>query len=412
MDLKRADNKIYLLIHKEIKRQNNTLSLIASENYVSKAVLEPLGTPLTNKYSEGYPKKRYYAGNRYIDEIELLAIERAKKLFSAEHANVQPHSGSQANFAVYLAFLEPKDRVLGIDLSSGGHLTHGASVNVSGKLYDFATYGVDRKTEILDYEEIARIARKTKPKLIICGATAYSRKIDFKKFKKIADGVGAYLMADIAHIAGLVVVGEHPHPFPWCDIVTTTTHKTLRGPRGGLILCKKEFAQKIDRAVFPGIQGGPMDNIIAAKAVCFLEASKPSFKKYAKQIVKNAKVMEEGFSKDGIRMVSNGTDNHLILLDISKYSESSKKIQNDLEEVGIVVNRNAIPYDARSPFDPSGIRIGTPAITTRGFDENDSKKLAGMIALIIKNPDKKNKGAVKKEIAKFAKKYPIYNESI
>lgn len=406
MDLKKTDSKIYSLIQKEIKRQNETLSLIASENYVSKAVLEPLGTPLINKYSEGYPQKRYYAGNRYIDKIETLAIERAKKLFSAEHANVQPHSGSQANFAVYLALLEPKDRVLGIDLSSGGHLTHGASVNVSGKLYDFSTYGVDRKTKILDYEEIAKIARKTKPKLIICGTTAYPRKIDFKRFKEIADSVGAYLMADIAHIAGLIVVGEHPHPFPWCDVVTTTTHKTLRGPRGGLILCKKEFAQKIDRAVFPGIQGGPLDNIIAAKAVCFLEASKPSFKKYAKQIIKNAKAMEEGFSKNGIRIASGGTDNHLMLLDISKYSESSKKIQNDLEEVGIVVNRNAIPYDTRSPFDPSGIRLGTPAITTRGFDEKSSKKLAELIALVIKNPDKKNKSMVKKEVAKFAKKYP------
>lgn len=408
MDLKKADSKIYSLIQKEIKRQNETLSLIASENYVSNAVLEPLGTPLTNKYSEGYPKKRYYAGNRYIDEIEILAIERAKKLFSAEHANVQPHSGSQANFAVYLALLEPKDRVLGIDLSSGGHLTHGASVNVSGKLYDFSTYGVDKKTEMLDYKEIVKIAQDVKPKMIICGTTAYSRMIDFKKFREIADSIGAYLMADIAHIAGLIVVGEHPHPFPWCDVVTTTTHKTLRGPRGGLILCKKEFAQKIDRAVFPGIQGGPLDNIIAAKAVCFLEASKPSFKKYAKQIIKNAKAMEEGFSKNGIRIASGGTDNHLMLLDISKYSESSKKIQNDLEEVGIVVNRNAIPYDTRSPFDPSGIRLGTPAITTRGFDEKSSKKLAELIALVIKNPDKKNKSMVKKEVAKFAKKYPIY----
>lgn len=410
MDLSKTDNKIYSLIKKEIARQKETLSLIASENYASEAVLEAIGTPLINKYSEGYPQKRYYAGNKYIDEIETLAIERAKKIFSTEHANVQPHSGSQANFAVYLALLEPKDRVLGVDLSSGGHLTHGASVNVSGKLYDFATYGVDRKTEILDYEDIAKIAQDIKPKLIVCGATAYSRKIDFQKFRKIADSVGAYLMADIAHIAGLVVVGEHPHPFPWCDVVTTTTHKTLRGPRGGLILCKKEFAQKIDRAVFPGIQGGPLDNIIAAKAVCFLEASKPSFKKYIKQVLKNAKAMEEEFSINRIRIASGGTDNHLILLDISKYSESSKKIQNDLEEVGIVVNRNAIPYDTRSPFDPSGIRIGTPAITTRGFNEKDSKKLAGLIALIIKNPDKKNKADVKKIIAELTRKYPIYSK--
>lgn len=408
MDLSKTDNKIYSLIRKEVTRQKETLSLIASENYASEAVLEAIGTPLINKYSEGYPQKRYYAGNRYIDEIEVLAIERAKKIFSAEHANIQPHSGSQANFAVYLALLEPKDRVLGVDLSSGGHLTHGASVNVSGKLYDFATYGVDRKTEILDYEEIAKIAQKIKPKLIVCGATAYSRKIDFQKFRKIADSVGAYLMADIAHIAGLVVAGEHQDPFPWCDVVTTTTHKTLRGPRGGLILCKKEFASKIDKAVFPGIQGGPLNNIIAAKAVCFLEASKPSFKKYIKQILKNAKAMEEEFSRNEIRIVSGGTDNHLMLLDISKYSESSKKIQNDLEEVGIVTNRNSIPYDVKSPFDPSGIRIGTPAITTRGFNESDSKKLAEIIALIIKNPDKKNKNSVKKEVAKFVKKYPIY----
>ncbi len=415
--LKKVDKKIYSQIKKEEKRQRETLSLIASENYVSGAVLEAMGTVLTNKYSEGYPKKRYYAGNEVIDEIESLAVERAKKIFGAEHANVQSHSGSQANEAVYLALLDPKDKVLGIDLSCGGHLTHGSSVNISGKFYRFYNYGVNKKTELLDYAQIEKIALKVKPKLIVCGTTAYPREINFKKFRAIADKVGAYLMADIAHIAGLVVAGEHKSPFPHCDVVTSTTHKTLRGPRGGLILCKKkdrldkknqDLAKKIDSAVFPGIQGGPLDNIIASKAVAFLEASKPSFFKYAKQITKNAKVMAEVFQKNEIRVVSGGTDNHIVLLDVSEYSESSKKIQNALEDVGIITNRNTIPYDKRSPFDPSGIRLGTPAITTRGLKEKDCLILAELISEIIKNPSQKNKNKVKKEIKKLTLKYPIY----
>ncbi len=416
MKLKNQDKKIYSLIQKEIKRQKETLSLIASENYVSEAVLEAQGSCLTNKYSEGYPKKRYYAGNEVIDNIESLAIKRAKELFGAEHANVQPHSGSQANEAVYLALLNPKDKVLGIDLFCGGHLTHGSSVNISGKFYKFYTYGVDKKTELLNYKEIEKIALKVKPKLIVCGTTAYPRAIDFKKFRVIADKVGAYLMADIAHIAGLVVAGEHENPFPHCDVVTSTTHKTLRGPRGGLILCKKtdrldkknpDLAKKIDTAVFPGIQGGPLDHVIAAKAVAFLEAKKPVFKKYAKQVVKNAKAMSEIFQKEGIRLVSGGTDNHIILLDVSEFSDSSKKIQNDLEEVGIITNRNTIPYDKRSPFDPSGIRLGTPAITTRGFKEKECVLLAKLISEVIKNPSKATKQKVKKEIKKLACKFKL-----
>jgi len=415
--LKKQDKKIYSLIEKEIKRQKETLSLIASENYTSEAVIEAMGTALTNKYSEGYAGRRYYAGNAVVDDIESLAVERAKKLFKAEHANVQPHSGSQANTAVYLALLEPKDKVLGIELSCGGHLTHGSSVNISGKFYKFYNYGVDKKTERLDYKEIEKVALRVKPKLIVCGTTAYSGAIDFKKFRKIANKTGAYLMADIAHIAGLVAGGEHMHPFPYCDVVTTTTHKTLRGPRGGMILCRKkdrlnkekpDLARKIDSAVFPGIQGGPLDNMIAAKAVSFLEALKPAFKKYIKQVVKNAKAMAEEFEKEGIRVVGGGTDNHIILLDISKYSESSKKVQNSLDEVGIVTNRNTVPYDERSPFNPSGIRLGTPGVTTRGLKEKDCKELAKLISEIIKNPNKALKQKIKKEIKKMVKKYPIY----
>jgi glycine hydroxymethyltransferase len=417
-NLKKEDKKIYSLIQKEIKRQKETLSLIASENYTSEAVIEAMGTALTNKYSEGYAHKRYYAGNKNIDEIEVLAQERAKKLFNAEHANVQPHSGSQANTAVYLALLDPEDKVLGIDLSCGGHLTHGSPVNISGKFYKFSNYGVDSKTERLNYKEIEKIALKVKPKLIVCGTTAYSGVIDFKKFRSIANKVGAYLMADIAHIAGLVAGGEHMNPFPYCDVVTTTTHKTLRGPRGGMILCKKkdrlnkekpDLARKIDSAVFPGMQGGPLDHVIAAKAVSFLEASKPSFKKYVKQVVKNAKVMAEEFQNNGIRVVGGGTDNHIVLLDLAKYTKSTTDLQNELDKIGIVTNKNTIPYDKRSPFNPSGIRLGTPGITTRGFKEKDCQKLAKLISEIIKNPNKSSKQKIKKEIGVLIKKYPIYS---
>jgi len=415
------DSKINALIKKEIIRQKEGLVLIPSENYASQEVLRAMGTPLSNKYSEGYPKKRYYGGNEFIDEIETIAIERAKKLFKAEHANVQPHSGSQANAAVYLALLNYGDKILGIDLSAGGHLTHGSKVNFSGKLYNFAHYGVNSKTEKIDLKEVEKIALKFRPKLIIVSTTTYSRTLDFKKFRQIADKVKAYLMADIAHIAGLVVTGLHPHPFPWCDVVTTTTHKTLRGPRGGLILSKikdrldKEgkynLAEKIDRAVFPGTQGGPLDHVIAAKAICFSEAMKPFFRKYQKQILVNAKAMANEFSKQKIRVVSGGTDNHLMVIDISPFGVESKKIQDELDKVGIYVNRNAIPFDKRPPYNPSGVRLGSPAITTRGFKEEECRQVVRLIAKLItniNNPIIKNQ--IKKETKKLLKKFPIYED--
>lgn len=419
MKLQKSDPKIYALIKKEIQRQKAGLVLIPSENYASEACLSAMGTPLSNKYSEGYPQKRYYGGNEFIDEIETLAIERAKKIFKAEHANVQPHSGSQANAAVYLALLKYGDRILGIDLSAGGHLTHGSKVNFSGKLYKFAYYGVDPETEKVDLKEVEKIARRFKPKLIIVSTTAYSRTLDFRGFRKIADKVKAYLMADIAHIAGLVVAGLHPHPFPWCDVVTTTTHKTLRGPRGGLILSKMKdrldpkgklnLAEKIDKAVFPGMQGGPLDHVIAAKAVCFLEAQKPAFKKYQKQIILNARAMADEFRRQGIRVVSGGTDNHLMLIDISSFGASSKKIQDELDRVGIYVNRNAIPFDKRPPYNPSGIRLGSPAITTRGLREKECREIVRLIVRLIKNVnDGKVKNQIKKEAQRMLKKFPIY----
>jgi len=421
MKLSKTDPKIYNLIKKEIERQKEGLVLIPSENYASPAIISAMGTPLSNKYSEGYPYKRYYGGNEFIDEIETLAIERAKKLFRAEHANVQPHSGSQANAAVYLALLNYRDKILGIDLSAGGHLTHGSPVNFSGKLYKFAHYGVDPKTEKVDLKEVEKTALKFKPKLIIISTTAYSRTLDFKNFRKIADKVNAYLMADIAHIAGLVVTGVHPHPFPYCDVVTTTTHKTLRGPRGGLILCKIEdrldpkgkwnLAQKIDRAVFPGMQGGPLDHVVAAKAVCFLEAMSPSFKKYQKQIILNASAMADEFQKQGVRVVSGGTDNHLMVIDISPFGLDSKRIQDKLDRVGIYVNRNAIPFDKRPPFNPSGIRLGSPAITTRGMKEKESREIVRLIVSLIKNIDNARiKNKIKKRVKEIVKKFPIYGD--
>ena len=419
MKLSKIDPKIYNLIKKEINRQKEGLVLIPSENYASTAVLAAMGTPLSNKYSEGYPQKRYYGGNEFIDKIEQLAIDRVKKIFKAEHANVQPHSGSQANAAVYLALLKYGDRILGIDLSAGGHLTHGSPVNFSGKLYKFDYYGVNPKTEKVDLKNVEKIALKFKPKLIIVSTTAYSRTLEFKKFRKIADKTGAYLMADIAHIAGLVVAGFHPSPFPYCDVVTTTTHKTLRGPRGGLILCKKSLAREIDKAVFPGMQGGPSEHVIAAKAVCFLEAMKPSFKKYQKQIISNAKVMADEFIKQGIRVVSGGTDNHLMVIDVSPFGDSSKKIQDELDKVGIFVNRNTIPFDKRSPYDPSGIRLGSPAITSRGMKERESRQIVGLIVELIKNQivdetktssSRFTNARIKKEVRKITKKFPIYDE--
>lgn len=419
MKLSKTDPKIYNLIKKEIERQKEGLVLIPSENYASPAVLSAMGTPLSNKYSEGYPYKRYYGGNEFIDEIETIAIERAKKLFKAEHANVQPHSGSQANAAVYLALLNYGDRILGIDLSAGGHLTHGSPVNFSGKSYNFSHYGVNSKTEKVDLKEVEKIALKFKPKLIIVSTTAYSRTLNFKGFRKIADKVKSYLMADIAHIAGLVVTGLHPHPFPWCDVVTTTTHKTLRGPRGGLILSKIKdrldpkgklnLAQKIDKAVFPGLQGGPLDHVIAGKAVCFLEATEPSFKKYQKQIILNARAMADEFKKQGIRVISGGTDNHLMVIDISPFSVGSKKIQDELDEVSIYVNRNAIPFDKRPPYNPSGIRLGPPAITSRGFKEKECREAVRLIVKLIKNIDnKKIKNQIKNEAEKIVRKFPVY----
>lgn len=421
MKLKKLDPKIYNLIKKEISRQKDGLDLIASENYASPAVLKAMGTPLSNKYSEGYPKRRYYGGNEFIDEIESLAIARAKKLFKAEHANVQSHSGSQANAAVYLALVNYKDKILGIDLSAGGHLTHGSPVNFSGQLYNFSYYGVNPKTEKIDFNEVEKIALKFKPKLIITSTTSYSRTLEFKKFRKIADKVKAYLMADIAHIAGLVIAGFHPHPFPYCDVVTTTTHKTLRGPRGGLILSKTKdrldqkgklnLAQKIDKGVFPGTQGGPLDHVIAAKAVCFLEAMKPSFKKYQKQIILNAKTMADEFQKQGIRVVSGGTDNHLMVIDISPFSLESKRIQDELDKVGIYVNRNAIPFDKRPPYNPSGIRLGSPAITSRGLKEKESRETVRLIVSLIKNiNNQKVKNQIKREVKKIVKKFPIYED--
>jgi len=419
MKFKNVDPKIYNLIKKEIARQKQGLVLIPSENYASEAVLKAMGTPLSNKYSEGYPKKRYYGGNEFIDQIEQIAIDRAKKLFKAEQANVQPHSGSQANAAVYLGLLDYRDKILGIDLSAGGHLTHGSPVNFSGKLYKFAYYGVNPKTEKVDLKEVEKIALKFKPKLIIVSTTSYSRTLNFKVFRRIADKVKAYLMADIAHIAGLVVTGLHPHPFPYCDVVTATTHKTLRGPRGGLILSKVKdrlepkgklnLAQKIDKAVFPGTQGGPLDQVIAAKAVCFLEAMKPSFRKYQKQVLINARAMADEFMKEGIKVVSGGTDNHLMVIDVSPFGDSSKRIQDELDRVGIYVNRNAIPFDKRPAYNPSGIRLGSPAVTSRGLKEKECRYVVRLIVRLIKDINNRElKNQIKKEVSKITKKFPIY----
>jgi len=416
INLKDKDSKIYDLIENEISRQRNGLTLIPSENYASLSVLSTMATPLSNKYSEGYPGKRYYSGNKFIDEIEVEAIERAKNIFKAEHANVQPHSGSQANEAAYFAILKPGDKVLALDLSSGGHLSHGAKINFSGRTYNFFHYGVDKETETIDFNEVEEKALKYNPKLIIASTTSYSRKLDFERFRKIADKVGAYLLADIAHIAGLVVAGLHPHPFPFADIVTTTTHKTLRGPRGGLVLCKEEdrlgsesLAKKIDRAVFPGIQGGPLEHVIAAKAVCFLEAAKLPFKEYQEQILLNSKAMVKVFKEEGFRIVSGGTDNHLFVVDIPSTNVPSMSIQNELEKVNIFVNRNKIPFDKRSAFDPSGIRMGTPAITSRGLKEEEAREVASLVCQLIKNIDSDSfKKEIAEKIKKVCQKFPIY----
>ncbi len=417
--LPQNDGEIAGLIEEEVARQRTGLELIASENYVSQAVLEAMGTPLTNKYSEGYPGKRYYGGNEVIDKIETLAIERAKQLFGAEHANVQSHAGAQANFAVYLALLNPGDTVLAMDLAHGGHLTHGSPVNFSGKWFKIVPYGVSKTDERVDMEEVARLAREHKPKMIIAGFSAYPRKLDFAKFAEIAKEVGAYLMVDMAHVAGLVATKLYPDPIPYADVVTTTTHKTLRGPRGAMILCKKEdrldpggkknLAQKIDSAVFPGSQGGPLEHIIAAKAVAFHEALQPEFVDYQKQVLKNAQAMAEAFIAEGGRIVSGGTDNHLLLLDVTPWGVGGKEAEQWLEAVGISANKNMVPFDERKPNDPSGVRLGTPAITTRGFDEAASKEVAVLIAKLLKS---KNDPSVAEEVSTkvraLADAHPLY----
>lgn len=412
MDYKAFDPELWQAIENEGVRQQNNLELIASENIVSKGVLAAQGSILTNKYAEGYPNKRYYGGCEFVDVVETLAIERAKELFGAKFANVQPHSGSQANTAAYLSLIEPGDTVLGMDLSAGGHLTHGSPVNFSGKTYHFVGYGVDPITEIIDYDVVRILAREHQPKLIVAGASAYSRTIDFAKFKEISDEVGAKLMVDMAHIAGLVAAGLHPNPVPYADIVTTTTHKTLRGPRGGMILTNDEgLAKKVNSAIFPGIQGGPLEHVIAGKAVAFKEALDPSFKEYAQQVIKNAKAMVDVFNNEPkARLVSGDTDNHLLLMEVTDFGLNGKEAEHLLDSVNITVNKNAIPFETLSPFKTSGIRIGTPAITSRGFKEDDAAKVAELIVKILSNKDDADMLAqLKQEVKSLTDKYPIYN---
>ena len=411
MDYKAFDPELWQAIENEGVRQQNNLELIASENIVSKGVLAAQGSILTNKYAEGYPNKRYYGGCEFVDIVETLAIERAKELFGAKFANVQPHSGSQANTAAYLALIEPGDTVLGMDLSAGGHLTHGSPVNFSGKTYHFVGYGVDPTTEVIDYDVVRILAREHQPKLIVAGASAYSRTIDFAKFREIADEVGAKLMVDMAHIAGLVAAGLHPNPVPYADIVTTTTHKTLRGPRGGMILTNdEELAKKVNSAIFPGIQGGPLEHVIAGKAVSFKEALDPSFKEYAQQVIKNAKAMVDVFNNEPkARLVSGDTDNHLLLMEVTGFGLNGKEAEHLLDSVNITVNKNSIPFETLSPFKTSGIRIGTPAITSRGFKEDAAAKVAELIVKVLSNKDDADVLAqVKQEVKNLTDKYPIY----
>ena len=406
-ELKEYDSEVYASCERELKRQQHNIELIASENIVSKAVLLAAGTVLTNKYDEGYPGKRYYGGCVYVDEVEEIARERAKKLFGAEHANVQPHSGANANLAVFFALLNPGDTVLSMSLAHGGHLSHGSPVNISGKYFNIVPYGVSDENGRIDYEKMRQAALECKPKLILAGASAYSRTIDFAKFREVADEVGAYLMVDMAHIAGLVAAGVHPSPVPQADVVTTTTHKTLRGPRGGLILCKEKYAKQIDKAVFPGTQGGPLMHIIAAKAVAFGEALKPEFKAYQEQIVKNASVLAEGLLNEGFNIVSGGTDNHLMLLDLRPFSITGKEMEHRLDEVHITVNKNAIPGDPESPFITSGIRVGTPAVTTRGFKEEEMKLIAKWMKAVATDFEG-SKDKITDEVIALCEKYPIY----
>ena len=403
--LKKQDEEIFEQIKKEEERQKHNIELIASENFVSEAVLEAVGSILTNKYAEGYPNARYYGGCEYIDQIEELARNRAKELFGAEHANVQPHSGSQANMAVYMTVLQPGDTVLGMDLSNGGHLTHGSKVNFSGKLYNFIAYGV-KEDGYIDYEDVEKKAIEYKPKLILAGASAYPRKIDFKKFREIADKIGAYFMVDMAHIAGLVCAGEHESPVPYADFVTSTTHKTLRGPRSGLILCKEQYAKALDKTIFPGIQGGPLEHVIAGKAVCFKEAMQPEFKQYAHQVVLNARKLAEELVKRDFNLVSGGTDNHLMLIDLRNKGLTGKEATLLLDEVNITVNKNAVPNDPEKPMVTSGIRIGTPAVTTRGLNQEDMVKLAEAIDLTLQKTEE-GKTKAKQIVEQLTAKYII-----
>ena len=405
--IRQVDPQVADAIELELERQRAHIELIASENFVSPAVLEAMGTPLTNKYAEGYPGKRYYGGCQYVDVVENLARERACRLFGAEHANVQPHSGAQANMAVYFAMLEPGDTVMGMNLSHGGHLTHGSPVNMSGKYFKFVPYGVDPETETINYEEMRRIALECKPKMIVSGASAYPRIIDFSAIRAICDEVGALMMVDIAHIAGLVAAGLHPSPVPYADFVTTTTHKTLRGPRGGMILCKEQYTKAIDKAIFPGTQGGPLEHIIAAKAVSFQEALQPSFRDYQEQILKNAKAMEKAFREAGIKMVSGGTDNHLLLLDFTGTKTTGKELERLLGLANITVNKNTVPNETRSPFITSGIRVGTPAVTTRGLREDDMKRIVDWMTRIIREGEPAC-APVKAEVESFMKHFPLY----
>ncbi len=409
--IKNADKEVYEAMNLELSRQRNNIELIASENFVSPAVMAAVGSHLTNKYAEGLPGKRYYGGCQYVDIVENLAIERCKQLFGCDHANVQPHSGAQANTAVYFALLTPGDTILGMNLSHGGHLTHGSPVNISGKYFKIVPYGVSKEDERIDYAELEKLALENKPKMIVAGASAYPRVIDFPRLREIADKVGAYLMVDIAHIAGLVAAGLHPSPVPYADIVTTTTHKTLRGPRGGVIMCKEQYAKAIDKAVFPGMQGGPLMHVIAGKAVAFKEALSPEFKEYQKQVVKNAAAMADEFTKCGVRLVSGGTDNHLMLVDLRDKNMTGKELEKMLDEVNITVNKNTIPFEETSPFITSGIRIGTPSITSRGFKEEDARQIARLISKIIAEKE----GAfdyVRAEVKKLCEKYPLYANDI
>lgn len=410
--IKKQDEKLFEAMEKEFDRQNNNIELIASENFVSEAVMEAQGSVLTNKYAEGYPGRRYYGGCEHVDIVEDIARERAKEIFGGDHVNVQPHSGSQANMAVYFVALEPGDTVLGMNLSHGGHLTHGAKVNFSGKLYNFVEYGVSKENEQIDYDEVLRVAKETQPKLIVAGASAYPRGIDFKRFKEISDEVGAKLMVDMAHIAGLVAAGLHQNPVEYADFVTTTTHKTLRGPRGGMIFCKEEYAKEIDKIIFPGIQGGPLMHVIAGKAVSFGEALEPEFKDYQKQVIKNAQKLAATLEEEGLRIVSGGTDNHLICVDVKgSLGITGKVAENALDEVGITCNKNTIPFDQEKPFVTSGIRLGTPAVTSRGFDESAMEEVGRIMATVLKNPeDETTLKEAHERVLSLTSKFPLYNK--